>query len=134
MSKIVLLLLALVFTVGLFVSCRASDTIVLAPPLTITDEDALRHQVYQCWNVPMSAVNAADLIVQLSVDINPDRTVQHVEVVDQKRMETDPYFRAAAESAMRALTNPKCSPLVLPPEKYQTWKHLNFSFNPKDVL
>jgi hypothetical protein len=39
-----------------------------------------------------------------------------------------------AESALRALRNPRCSPLALPPEKYQQWQEMIFNFNPKDML
>jgi hypothetical protein len=30
--------------------------------------------------------------------------------------------------------NPQCSPLKLPPEKFDQWKTLELTFNPKDLL
>jgi hypothetical protein len=49
-------------------------------------------------------------------------------------MNTDPFFRTIAESALRALYNPRCSPLALPPEKYQEWRDTLITFNPKDMF
>ena len=43
------------------------------------------------------------------------------------------FFRAAADSARRAVQ--ECSPLKnLSPEKYQTWRDMEMTFNPKDML
>lgn len=106
----------------------------LSDRLTITDEDALRRQIEQCWNPPVGARDAQNLIVVISIDVNPDRTVQHAEIADQSRAGSDAFFRAAAESALRALKNPKCTPLELPPDKYEQWKHINFTFDPRDML
>jgi len=106
----------------------------LSNRLTITQEDALRRQISQCWNMPIGARDAQNLVIEVVIDIGPDRIVQHAEVVDQSRMATDTFFRAAAESALRAFNNPKCIPLELPPDKYEDWKHATFVFNPKDML
>ena len=38
-------------------------------------------------------------------------------------------FRTAAEAAMRAVNNPDCSPLLLPLDKYEQWKEINFTFD-----
>ena len=111
-----------------------SQAPTLSTRLTISEEDALRRQISQCWNIPMGARNAQELVVQVSIDVNPDRTVQHAEIVDKTRMATDSFFRAAAESALRALYSPQCTPLELPPDKYQQWKHIDFTFDPRDML
>jgi outer membrane biosynthesis protein TonB len=106
----------------------------LSTRLTISQEDALRRQIGQCWNMPIGAKDAQNLVVAISIDVNPDRTVQRAEVVDQTRLATDSYFRAAAEAALRALKSPKCSPLELPVDKYDEWKHIEFTFDPRDML
>jgi hypothetical protein len=59
--------------------------------------------------------------------------VTNVRIVDQSRYASDAFFRAAADSAKRALLNPRCSPLKLPADKYDQWKSITLSFNPKDV-
>jgi len=106
----------------------------LSDRLTISQEDALRRQIQQCWNIPAGARNAESLVVEVLIEMNPDRTVREARVVDQNRMATDPFFRAAAESALRALRNPKCTPLELPPDQYEQWKTILFNFDPRDML
>jgi len=106
----------------------------LSNRLTISEEDMLRRQISQCWNMPIGARDAQNLTVEIIIDVNQDRTVQHAEIVDQSRMVTDSFFRAAADAARRALYNPKCSPLALPPDKYEEWKRIDFTFDPRDAL
>ncbi|HEU0118182.1 MAG TPA: energy transducer TonB, partial [Alphaproteobacteria bacterium] len=113
---------------------QKSQAPTLSTRLSISEEDALRRQISQCWNVGIGAKDADKLIVEVIIDVNPDRTVQHAEVVDQTRMMTDGYFRAAGEAALRALNNPKCSPLELPADKYDQWKKIDFTFDPRDQL
>lgn len=112
----------------------ASQAPALSNRLTISQEDLLRRQITQCWNMPIGARDAQSLIVEVAIDVNPDRTVQHAEIVDKSRMATDPFYRAAAEAALRAVYNPKCSPLELPPDQYEQWKHIDFTFDPRDML
>jgi outer membrane biosynthesis protein TonB len=106
----------------------------LGSRLTITEEDALRRQIEQCWNPPVGARNAESLIVEVTIDVNQDRTVANAEIVDKSRYGSDPFFRAAADAAMRAVRSPKCSPLQLNPDKYDQWKHIDFTFDPRDML
>ncbi len=106
----------------------------LSDRLTISAEDALRRQIQQCWNIPAGARDAEKLIVEVLIEVNPDRTVRSAQIVDQGRANSDPFYRAAAESALRALRNPKCSPLELPPDQYEQWKTIHFTFDPRDML
>ena len=73
-------------------------------------------------------------LVEVTIDVNPDRTVANATVVDKSRYGSDPFFRAAADSAVRAVRNPRCSPLELPADKYDQWKHIDFTFDPRDML
>lgn len=101
--------------------------------LTISEEDALRRQIEQCWNIPTGAKDAQSMIVEIHVEVNPDKTVRSAEVVNNGQM-SDPFYRAAAESAKRAVLNPKCNPLMLPDGREDSWKTMTLRFNPKDVL
>jgi hypothetical protein len=100
----------------------------------VSEEDALRRQIAQCWNVPAGAKDIDKMVVEIYIAVNPDRSVKEVLIMDQARLATDKFFRAVAESAMRAVQNPRCSPLALPPDKYNDWKEIIFTFNPKDML
>lgn len=104
-------------------------------PISISDMDALRRQIEACWNLPAGAKNPEDLVVLVWVSLNPDGTLIQAKVVDDKgRAAYDPYYRAAAESALRALLNPRCTPLKLPPEKYEQWKTMTINFDPRQML
>jgi outer membrane biosynthesis protein TonB len=102
--------------------------------LSYGEQNAVLAQLAKCWNVPTGARYAEDLIVDLRLVINPDRTVQSAKVVDQGRYNRDSFYRAAADTALRAVRNPSCSPLELPPEKYQEWRYLRLTFDPSNML
>lgn len=102
--------------------------------LNVNEIDAVRQQLAGCWNVLSGARYAEDLVVEVKLYINPDRTVRKAVIVDQLRYNRDPLFRAAADSALRAVRTPRCSPLRLPPEKYEQWKVTTIKFDPRDML
>jgi outer membrane biosynthesis protein TonB len=105
----------------------------LGSQITASEVDLVRQQIARCWNVPAGARDAKDLVVEIRVVVDPDGTVRQATIVDQARL-SDPFFRAAAESAKRAFFNPLCRPLRLPPDKYAIWKDLVVDFSPKDIL
>lgn len=106
----------------------------LADQLSMSEMDALRRQLGGCWNVMAGAKNAEELIIEIRVVMNRDRTVNRASILDTGRYNRDTHYRAAADAALRALRNPKCSPLELPPEKYDQWKTVLIRFDPSDVL
>jgi outer membrane biosynthesis protein TonB len=95
--------------------------------------DAIRQKIYPCWNVPVGARGAKDLVVDMNVRIDRDGFVTHAEIADKSRL-SDAFFQSAAESARRALFDPHCNPLPLPKEKYDEWKEITLTFNPKDMF
>jgi hypothetical protein len=111
-----------------------SDTFNPAMPLSMSEKDAIRSQFQKCWDVPAGAKDAYDLIVDLHVEMNEDGSLIKVELArDESRYASDPFFRAAADSAIRAVE--RCSPLKnLPTEKYENWRDMELTFNPKDML
>ena len=102
--------------------------------ITIGEIDLVRQQISQCWNITSGARQADALSVEIEMKMNPDATVRQASVVDTIRMNSDPYYRAAAESALRALSHPDCIPLKLPLDKYYMWKSFTFNFDPKNML
>ena len=102
--------------------------------VTMSEIDVLRQQIAGCWNIAAGARQAEALSVEIEMRMNPDATVQTAQVVDGTRMNADPFFRAAAESALRALSHPDCIPLKLPVGKYEVWKSFTFNFDPKNML
>lgn len=97
--------------------------------------DLVRQQVYPCWSVPAGARYAEELKVEIKVHLLPTGALARApEVVDAPRMARDDAFRIAAESARRALQNPACSPLKLPTDRYDMWREMVLTFDPKDML
>ncbi len=102
--------------------------------LTMSEEDALRRQLGQCWNVMSGAKFAEGLVVEVRVIMNPDRTLQSATILNKGRYNQGGHYRAAADAALRALRNPRCSPLALPAQKYEQWKTMIIKFDPREML
>lgn len=95
---------------------------------------ALNRQFANCWNLMAGARNAEDITVSIKLVVNPNRTVQSARIADQFRYNQDSFYRAAADTALRAIRHPNCETLDLPPDKYDLWKNLTFNFNPSAQL
>src|SRR5215469_15994730 len=104
----------------------------LGPQLTTSEIDLVKQQIERCWNPPAGAREAHDLVVDITAEVAQDGRVITAQITSTARL-GDPFYRAAAESAVRAVLNPQCLPLKLPPEKYEQWKTLDLTFNPKDL-
>lgn len=102
--------------------------------LTATQIDLIRQTIRKCWHFPAGLKDADTLVVDIQMELDPNGYVKKAKIVDQKRMQSDSAFRTAAENAYRAVLDPECNPLPLPKEKYEEWKDLELSFNPKDLL
>lgn len=105
----------------------------IGPVVTATELDVLRQHFRKCWIVPVGVRGAKDLAVEVRMKIGKDGVVKTADIADKGRMGRDPLFRSAAESARRAAMDPRCSPVPLSPEKYEQWKDLEMTFNPKDM-
>lgn len=91
--------------------------------------EALVAQLANCWdNIPPHAQDAVEVVI----DVNPDRTIREVHVVDQARFSSDKDFQAVATSALQALSKPECKTLNLPADNYNEWKKIDFTFDPRD--
>lgn len=104
-------------------------------PLSISERDAIRSQFVACWRVPAGAKDGASLAVRVKITLGQDAAVQSAIVSpdQQGRYASDPLFRAAADSAVRAVH--QCSPLKnLPADKYGSWREMELNFDPKDML
>lgn len=110
----------------------------LSREVSMTEMDSMRTQVINrvapCWNIPAGAKNAQNLAVLMRLTMNPDGTVQAATVEDQTRYFRDTFFQAAADAARRAVLNPRCNPIQLPPNRYQIWREIVINFDPKLLL
>ena len=105
----------------------------LGSQLSVSVMDLVRQQIEQCWHLQTAgAPNPGSLMPEFRVDMNPDGTVRSATLMNPERL-SDPFFQAAADSARRALFNPRCQPLKLPPQKYDQWQTFTITFDPKDL-
>ena len=105
-------------------------------PMTISEVDAVRYKIEKCWIVPAGARDAEDLVVRIRISLNPDGSIRGVpEILDQGRMSGNgqQFYKIAAEGARRAVL--KCQPYdMLPRKKYERWREIELTFNPKEML
>ncbi len=91
----------------------------------------LREQIGTCWNPPLGAKNSEDLIIRVQVELNEQGVLTTARILHRFGADiNDPFYRAATESALRAVRHPNCTPLKLPPDKYQLWKKTILTFRP----
>ena len=98
-------------------------------PLGLSDIDRLRAHLSKCWDPPIGAAGSDTLIVDIIVSLDRDGRVLSAKVDNKVRFNADRVFKVAAEEAIRATR--ECSPLPLPPEKYDQWKSFVFVFDPR---
>jgi colicin import membrane protein len=102
----------------------------LAQRLTQSEIDALRAQIQACWNPPVGAEEAEKLIIRLRIQFRLDGTLSQEPALLNRG--DSPYFRVAAEAAMRAVR--RCQPYTLPAHKYDVWKDVEVTFDPRDMF
>ena len=105
----------------------------LGSQLTASEIDLVRQQLIPCFNPPFGAKEKPDLAAEIRVVMNRDGTVQQARVVDQAQYASDQIYRAIADAGIRALRNPNCSPLRLPPDRYDMWQTIVFPFSIRDM-
>jgi hypothetical protein len=110
---------------------------VKAPPekslsaVGLDDIARIQQHVSQCWQPPLGAAGNDTLIVDIFVSVDRTGEVQKAVIEDKLRFNLDSYFKASAIAAQRAIVD--CSPLPIPPEKYDQLKEFTFAFNPQFI-
>ena len=102
--------------------------------LTLSEEDALKAQIFGCWSLPLGLPYQENLIVRIKLRLRPDGTVLRSEILDHARMNQpgQGFYKVLAESALRAVRI--CQPLRVPPLGYDRWKDLQLNFNANEML
>ena len=105
-----------------------------ASGLTLSQEDALRAQIFGCWSVPLGLPYDDNLLVRIKLKLKQDGTIMKSEILDHERMNRpgQKFYKILAESALRAVR--LCQPLKVPPTGYDKWKDLQLNFNPTEML
>ena len=102
--------------------------------LSLSEEDALKAQIFGCWTLPAGLPYQKDLLVRIKLKLKPDGTVLRSEILDHARMNKpgQAFYKVLAESALRAIRI--CQPLRVPPTGYERWKELQLNFDATEML
>jgi hypothetical protein len=102
--------------------------------LTLSEEDALKAQIFGCWSIPLGLPYNENLLVRIKLSLKPDGTVINSEILDHARMNKpgQGFYKVLAESALRAIR--LCQPLRVPTTGYERWKNLQLNFDAREML
>ena len=102
--------------------------------LSLSEEDALKAQIFGCWSIPLGLPYNENLLVRIKLQLNPDGTIQESEILDHARMNKpgQGFYKVLAESALRAIK--LCQPLRVPTTGYERWKELQLNFDAREML
>ena len=54
--------------------------------LTLSEEDALKAQIFGCWSIPLGLPYDENLLVRIKLKLKPDGSVTKTEILDHARM------------------------------------------------
>lgn len=130
-----------------------------ANALTSAEVEAVRDQIYRCWNPLVGAPDSSQLVVMLRLTFDPDGGVRQMEVLNKGsnplavelrvtldpegkvrarevlasgKTDWSPFFEASVESAMRAVR--RCSPIKPPSRDYAAWRQMTLVFDPRPLI
>jgi hypothetical protein len=110
------------------------DNKIVTSGLTLSEEDALKAQIFGCWSIPLGLPYNEDLLVRIKLMLEPDGSVAKTEILDHARMNKpgQGFYKVLAESALRAVK--LCQPLRVPTSGYERWKELQLNFDAREML
>ena len=102
--------------------------------LSLSEEDALKAQIFGCWSIPLGLPYDENLLVRIKLKLKPDGSVIDSEILDHARMNKpgQGFYKVLAESALRAIK--LCQPLRVPSTGYERWKDLQLNFDAREML
>ena len=102
--------------------------------LSLSEEDALKAQIFGCWSIPLGLPYNENLLVRIRLQLKPDGSIIRTEILDHARMNKpgQGFYKVLAESALRAVK--LCQPLRVPSSGYERWKELQLNFDAREML
>ena len=102
--------------------------------LTLSEEDAIKAQIFGCWSVPLGLPYNENLLVRIKLELKPDGTISKIEILDHDRMNQpgQSFYKVLVESVLRAIK--LCEPLKVPVGDYERWKELYINFDAREML
>ncbi len=113
---------------------QSEDRNVELVGLSLSEEDALKAQIFGCWSIPLGLPYNENLLVRIKLQLKPDGSVTKSEILDHARMNKpgQAFYKVLAESALRAIR--LCQPLRVPSTGYERWKDLQLNFDAKEMV
>ena len=113
---------------------QSSDKNMNMSGLTLSEEDALKAQIFGCWSIPLGLPYNENLLVRIKLKLKPDGSVTKTEILDHAKMNIpgQGFYKVLAESALRAIK--LCQPLRVPTTGYERWKDLQLNFDAREML
>ena len=102
--------------------------------LSLSEEDALKAQIFGCWSIPLGLPYNENLLVRIKLQLKPDGSIIKTEILDHARMNKpgQAFYKVLAESALRAIK--LCQPLRVPSTGYERWKNMQLNFDAREML
>ena len=102
--------------------------------LSLSEEDALKAQIFGCWSIPLGLPYNENLLVRIKLQLKPDGSIIRSEILDHARMNRpgQGFYKVLAESALRAIK--LCQPLRVPSAGYERWKDMQLNFDAREML
>ena len=84
---------------------------IVTTELTLSEEDALKAQIFGCWSIPLGLPFNEDLSVRINLQLKPDGSIIKTVILDHARINKpgQGFYKVLAESALRAIK--LCQPL-----------------------
>ena len=113
---------------------QSQDSSMNLSGLTLSEEDALKAQIFGCWSIPLGLPYNENLLVRIKLQLKPDGSIIKSEILDHARMNKpgQGFYKVLAESALRAVK--LCQPLRVPSTGYERWKELQLNFDAREML
>ncbi len=99
-----------------------------AATLTQSEQAALAAQMRKCWSPPIAALSEPGMQVRLLVELDRGGQVSSSRILSQL---TSSVHKRTASAAQRAVI--KCGPYKLAAEKYDNWRQVDVTFDPRDL-
>lgn len=98
------------------------------------DYELISSQIYPYWVVPSGVRDAENIVIEIHIELGDNGEVipSSIKILDEKKYTTDQVFRAAADSARRAII--QASPLSIPREKLEAFRSITLRFNLGEAL
>ena len=70
--------------------------------LTLSEEDALKAQIFGCWSIPLGLPYDENLLVRIKLELKTDGTVSKIEILDHDRMNQpgQSFYKVLVESCL----------------------------------